>query len=463
MPVMVSAISRSSSNAGTTTATRLPSSIRPVRLQGRAAGEPARERLPQERGGDAEQEPEEGAHDRRVPLAAGSRLRADGARQDAAALDALRLRQERPRREEVLRHDRPALLGDADDPDRGQLLGPGERAEQRLLLRQALVERGELLLVRLHLCVQGRDLRVHVLVGDRLHDDAGELVRGLAGLARRRRLHGDREERVRHALGRRAARGGSRRDGQLARPQADVARDPLPRRLGGDDLPHRARVRLHARQDPAADRERRPQADDGLRAVRAPAAEGDQVADDRAEDEAEERQPPACRHRGPVAAEVDLVFGELGRDWSGAPPRGFALDAHPAATLAEAQDQCSRNPSSSRTRGAQPRSARIRDTSAEVRRTSPAAGGPWRTSSSRPEIRSSVAIAPRIVASSPPPTLYVPPGGARSIAAIVAATASETYVKLRDCDPSPYSSNGVPAASASITRASAMSGRCLGP
>src|SRR5438270_2811045 len=106
MPVIVSAISRSSLYAGTTTATRLPSSIRPLRLQGRAAGEPARERLPEERGDDADEQPEEGADDGRVPLAAGGRLRPDGARQDAAALDALRLRKQRSSREQVLRHDR---------------------------------------------------------------------------------------------------------------------------------------------------------------------------------------------------------------------------------------------------------------------------------------------------------------------------------------------------------------------
>src|SRR5919201_3887703 len=157
MPVIVSAISRSSLYAGTTTATRLPSSMRPLRLQGRAAGEPARERLPQERGDNAEQEPEEGADDGGVPLAAGGRLRPDGARQDAAALDALRLREERPRREEVLRHDRAALLGDADDPDRGELLGPAQLTQERLLLRHALVERCQLLLVRLHLRGERRD------------------------------------------------------------------------------------------------------------------------------------------------------------------------------------------------------------------------------------------------------------------------------------------------------------------
>src|SRR5919201_6687270 len=152
MPAIVSAISRSSLYAGTTTATRLPSSIRPLRLQGRAAGDAARERLPQERGGDAEQEAEEGAHDGGVPLAAGGRLGSDGARQHAAALDRLRLREERPGREEVLRHDRAALLRDADDPDRGELLRARERAEKVLLLRQALVELRELQLVGLHLC-----------------------------------------------------------------------------------------------------------------------------------------------------------------------------------------------------------------------------------------------------------------------------------------------------------------------
>src|SRR5919201_3711277 len=122
MPVIVSAISRSSLYAGTTTATRLPSSIRPLRLQARAAGDAGRERLPQERGGDADQEPEEGAHDGRVPLAAGGRLRPDGAGQDAAALDGLGLGELRLRRKEVLCHDRAALLGDADDPDRSELL-----------------------------------------------------------------------------------------------------------------------------------------------------------------------------------------------------------------------------------------------------------------------------------------------------------------------------------------------------
>src|ERR687883_1059228 len=151
MPAIVSAISRSSLYAGTTTATRLPSSIRPRRLPSGAAGEAARERLPEERGGDAEEKPEEGADDRRVALAAGGRLRPDGEGQDASALDGLRLLEERLRREEVGRHDRPALLRDADDPDRRQLLGAVQLSEQCLLLREPLVERRELLLVGLHL------------------------------------------------------------------------------------------------------------------------------------------------------------------------------------------------------------------------------------------------------------------------------------------------------------------------
>src|SRR5437763_14059907 len=122
MPAIGSAISRSSLYAGTTTPTRLPSSIRPRRLQGRAAGEPARERLPEERRGDAEEEPEEGADDGRVALAAGGCLRPDGEGQDAAARDGLRLLEKRLRREEGGRPARPALLGDAHAPDRRQLL-----------------------------------------------------------------------------------------------------------------------------------------------------------------------------------------------------------------------------------------------------------------------------------------------------------------------------------------------------
>src|SRR3989442_3973890 len=78
IPATVSAISSSSLYAGTTTATRLPSSIRPRTLHSRAAGEPAREAVPQERRGDSGEEAEERADDGRVPLAAGRRLRDRG-------------------------------------------------------------------------------------------------------------------------------------------------------------------------------------------------------------------------------------------------------------------------------------------------------------------------------------------------------------------------------------------------
>jgi hypothetical protein len=49
------------------------------------------------------------------------------------------------------------------------------------------------------------------------------------------------------------------------------------------------------------------------------------------------------------------------------------------------------------------------------------------------------------------------------MAAAVAATASATYVKLRETEPSPKSRNGVPAASASSIGVKAMSGRWRGP
>jgi hypothetical protein len=52
-------------------------------------------------------------------------------------------------------------------------------------------------------------------------------------------------------------------------------------------------------------------------------------------------------------------------------------------------------------------------------------------------MRSARAIASFTVVSAPPPTLRTSPAAPRSIAATVASTASATYVKLRDAEPSP--------------------------
>src|ERR671932_1422665 len=80
---IVSAISFSSSCAGTTTATRCPSST-PSRLRG-AADDP-HDRLPEERGEDPEQQPQQRGHDHRVAAALGRRL---GGRRERLLADLL--------------------------------------------------------------------------------------------------------------------------------------------------------------------------------------------------------------------------------------------------------------------------------------------------------------------------------------------------------------------------------------
>src|SRR5206468_1031349 len=104
------------------------------------------------------------------------------------------------------------------------------------------------------------------------------------------------------------------------------------------------------------------------------AAERDEVADQRADEEPDEQEPPARGDRTPVPAEVDLLLGlEVGD------PRGQG-----AATLTEAHSHWARKPSSSEVVARQPRSSSIRFASADVRRTSPAAAGRSTTSRLRP-------------------------------------------------------------------------------
>src|SRR6185437_966549 len=95
------------------------------------------------------------------------------------------------------------------------------------------------------------------------------------------------------------------------------------------------------------------------------AADRDEVADHRADHEAREGQPPVRHEGAPVAAEVDFLLG-LGIEV----PR-----AQRAATLAEAHSHWACKPSASEVVARQPRSRSMRDASAEVRRTSPAAAG----------------------------------------------------------------------------------------
>src|SRR6266536_4779837 len=121
---IVSAISFSSSCAGTTTATRCPSST-PPRLRG-AADDP-HERLPEQRGEDPQQQPEQGRDDHGVTAALRSRLRGGRERHLLTQLDLLR------HRELLLRGGE--LVGELSALDRDdQLVGRGEAAFCDLLV-----------------------------------------------------------------------------------------------------------------------------------------------------------------------------------------------------------------------------------------------------------------------------------------------------------------------------------------
>ncbi len=123
-------------------------------------------------------------------------------------------------------------------------------------------------------------------------------------------------------------------------------------------------------------------------------------------------------------------------------PRAPARTASRVASRARARSGRCPRPSGSRR---QPASARERPR-ADARRPS-----------------ASTSMASSIETSVPPPTLKTDPVRPRSIAAIVASTASSTKVTLRDCVPSPCSSNVPPSARHVTIFVKAMSGRCRGP
>src|SRR5690242_13568963 len=151
---MVSAISFSSSCAGTTTATRCPSST-PPRLR-RAADDPD-DRLPEERGEDPDQEPEQRRDDHGVAAALRGRLGCGGEGLLTALLDLLR------HRELLLRGGE--LVGDLRPLDRDDQL---VRCRERAPL-QPLVDRLQRLRVRAHLLLPALDQLGRV--GRRARDD----------------------------------------------------------------------------------------------------------------------------------------------------------------------------------------------------------------------------------------------------------------------------------------------------
>src|SRR5580765_630734 len=183
---------------------------------------------------------------------------------------------------------------------------------------------------------------------------------------------------------------------QVAGPHAGLRRGALNGVLRADDRAHRRRVRLRAlERDAADDAVRRADEDRRARPPDLGASEGDEIADQGADEQPDERKPPVRDDRAPVTAEIDFLLG-------------FPVHvrrAQGAATLTEAHSHWARKPSSSGVVARQERSRPILVTSADVRLTSPAAAGLSTRSRVRPDTRSSVAIASRIVASSPPPTL----------------------------------------------------------
>src|SRR6266540_5279896 len=143
MPRIVSAISFSSSCAGTTTATRLPSST--ARRLGRAADDSGGG-LPHERGDQAEDQSDQGGDDDRVAAAARGRLRGDGRVDHLRRLDLLRQSELLLVRGELV-DDRQPLLDEAVElTEEDQLLSgreAGAALDRRLELPGCRVDRCE--------------------------------------------------------------------------------------------------------------------------------------------------------------------------------------------------------------------------------------------------------------------------------------------------------------------------------
>src|SRR6188508_969642 len=126
MPRRVSATRCSSSNAGTTTATRLPSTIS-VLLRGAPRGPSLEERIGDCRGERSEQQADQGADQGRVATARGRRLAGDSRLDDVALLDVDGEREQLLILEQLLLHGAATLLREADrvvrGADRDQLVG----------------------------------------------------------------------------------------------------------------------------------------------------------------------------------------------------------------------------------------------------------------------------------------------------------------------------------------------------
>src|SRR5919201_1300817 len=314
MPSIVDASSFSSLYAGTTTATRLPSST-DSRLRSRSAGE-ARRRLPQERGQDPQQQADQGADEDGVPLAAGGRLRRACGRDQLALLDVLGESEELLVLTQVVDHLPLFLEGEADQVADNQPLdrGPGRALNLSLERGDSLIDPGKLRLVRLDVRLQVFDLRRDVRARDLVDDDLGERVRSPGDLRPLLARDDDGDERV---LADPAERCGHTGDG-LRRDMAAKRAIREPGLLLGDVLPvrrqhdllHRRGVRGEALDLPRAGWvQRLAEADRGLRLVDLTAAEREEIAEDDPNDEDGDGEPPTHEQRVPVAPELELLLG----------------------------------------------------------------------------------------------------------------------------------------------------------
>src|SRR5579864_3236277 len=232
MPAIVVPTSVSSLCAGTTTATRLPSSTKLT-----LAREPAGDGLPEEGGEDPEQESDEGADDDGVALAAGRHLRDPGRRQHERVLDVLGLQDQRllalPVGEQLVE-----TLLHREGEERA-----GEVASGDVRLRP--LDRVDLLLVPGDRLLGEKDLAVWIGLERRPVDDqVRDRVRRRAHLVAVVAADGDLHERVLAVLGE-VAGDRRRRDRPRERAQrvAGLARDLREQRLRVDDGLQRARIR----------------------------------------------------------------------------------------------------------------------------------------------------------------------------------------------------------------------------
>ncbi len=233
IPASVSGSSASSSWAGTTTATRLPSSIRPP------SGAAADERVPEQRREDPDDQADQAADRGAGAAVRPGGLDRDGRRADAARFSTFSASERNCCADEPvgLELAEPLLDGDergVDVREQEQLLGRRERLVARGSPAAAAARAqsgrcsGRCYLSSKSICSFSFAIFTSGVARHGVDDDRGEPVRGVGDLARRRSGDGDREQR----RGRPDLRRGDpehrlRRDvpAQPARLQADLGGD----------------------------------------------------------------------------------------------------------------------------------------------------------------------------------------------------------------------------------------------